>query len=183
MNKRLTAAAAVLFVVLASAGAVFVSNDASAASKGKDTALAGTAEWSYTATTVLGTFKGPLGTGTYAGTLNLGDSFYYGDGVCLNAPYCQVVTGGTIAFSSKRGDFTAAVEPGSLADQFISHPRDQWQYYTLDLTVVAGTRSYQNADGAMTLSYSSHLVRELDYEAGVYVTTITDTGTLSGNPR
>ena len=74
------------------------------------TTLTGTAVWTGDTYAVQGTFSGGLGHGTYTGTLVGGDVI---PPTGTRGPGCQTVSG-SITFSSKRGDFTAAVQPGSV---------------------------------------------------------------------
>jgi hypothetical protein len=152
---------------------------------GTDTTLSGTAEWSTqsspelgleaTTTTIHGAFAGKLGRGTYAGTLDGGSGFTTPQ--C--GPVCEAVTG-TFTVTSRRGDFTAVIQPGSVValEDIASF---SWRRFTLTLSVMGGTRSYANANGTLTLSYTS--TWEHEFVGGVFVNSITDSGTLSGNPR
>ena len=162
-----------LFLVIAGVSALAVAAVGIAGTK--PTTLAGAAEWSTRTTTIHGSFTGKLGSGTYAGALQGGDPFTSPD--C--GPVCQPVTG-TITFSSKRGDFTAAAQPGSVValEEIASH---SFRRFTITLAVVGGTRGYARARGTLTLSYAS--AREHQLVEGAYVDAIADAGTLSGEPR
>ena len=172
-------------VVTALACVVFLS--ATAAVAGNNTTLTGTAVWTTqsspelglesTTTTIHGSFSGKLGRGTYSGTLEGGSPFTTGD--C--GPFCENVTG-TITFSSTRGNFTTAVEPGSVValEDIASH---SFRTFTLTLGVETGTRSYTHADGTLTLSYSSVWSHFFDSETLQFRNRIDDSGTLTGNPR
>lgn len=144
-------------------------------SKSKTASLTGTSVWSSQTYTIAGTFEGKLGYGAYTGTLNGGPDFT--TPTC--GPVCEDVTG-TITFSAKNGDFTAAVQPGSVValEEIASH---SFRHFTLDLTVVSGTGSYKHANGRLTLSYAS--VWEHQFVGGVFVSDIEDSGTLSGRAR
>jgi len=165
--KRLVVTALALVVFLLSAAAV----------AGTETTLTGTSEWSIASTSwpIHGTFEGKLGRGTYAGTLNGGDPFTTTD--C--GPVCEDITG-TITFSTKRCDFTAAAESGSVValQDIASH---SFRNFTLTLSVVSGTRSYAHANGTLSLSYTS--TWEHEFVDGVFVSVISDLGTLTGNPH
>jgi hypothetical protein len=172
-------------VAAALACVVFLSATAAAASN--NTTLTGTAVWTTqsspelglesTTTTIHGTFSGKLGRGTYSGTFEGGSPFTTGD--C--GPVCENVTG-TITFSSTRGDFTTAVEPGSVValEDIASH---SFRTFTLMLDVESGTRSYAHADGTLTLLYSSVWSHFFDSETLQFINRIDDSGTLTGNPR
>jgi hypothetical protein len=149
------------------------------------TTLTGTSEWSgdtlsepAAVTAIHGTFDGALGKGTYEGTLTGGSSFTSPD--CA-APVCQPVTG-AITFSGRRGSFTGIVQPGSVVAILAIHPRIQSRTFTLTLRVTGGTRGYTNADGLLTLSYTSTLTRFFD-ENFQLITTISDSGSLTGDLR
>jgi hypothetical protein len=168
------------FVVPALALLVFLVSAVAAAGTGPPT-LTGTSQWSTdsgtgaTTTTIQGAFAGRLGRGTYTGTLNGGTPYTTAD--C--GPVCEPVTG-TIAFSAKRGDFTAAVQSDSVVrlEDIASH---SWRSFTLSLVVVSGTRSYAHAGGTLTLSYTSTWTHE--FVDGVFINKIEDSGTLTGDPR
>ena len=162
--------------------AVFLVTAAVAAAAGTGSStLTGTAQWSTdlvtatTTTTIQGTFDGRLGRGTYVGTLNGGTPYTTFD--C--GPVCEPVTG-TITFSARRGDFTAAVQSSSVVrlEDTASH---SWRFFTLNLVVIDGTRSYAHAGGALTLSYTSTWTHE--FVDGVFIDKVDDAGTVSGNPR
>ena len=151
---------------------------------GTATSLTGTAEWSgptfdspVTITVIHGTFQGPLGSGTYEGTL-VGTPAPT-TGSC--GPVCQSVTG-SITFSGNRGSFTGVVQPGSLVglEDIASH---SWRFFGLTLRVTDGTRGYTNADGLLSLSYTSTWTHFFDMYSGQFINTITDEGTLTGNLR
>ena len=160
---------------------------AAAAVAGNNTTLTGTAVWTTesspelglesTTTAIQGTFSGKLGSGSYSGTLDGGSPFITGE--C--GPVCENVTG-TITFSSTRGDFTTAVEPGSVValEDIASH---SFRNFTLTLDVESGTRSYAHADGTLTLSYHSVWSHFFDSETLQFINRIDDSGTLTGNPR
>src|SRR5581483_1916186 len=162
-----------LFLVIS--GVSVLAFAAAAIAGTKPTTLAGAAEWSAQTTTIHGSFTGKLAGGTYAGTLQGGDP-------CTNSgggPVCEPVTG-TITFASGRGDFTGAGQPGSVVavEEIASH---SFRRFTITLAVVGGTRDYARARGTLTLAYVS--TREHQLVDGAYVDAITDTGTLSGEPR
>jgi hypothetical protein len=149
------------------------------------TTLTGTSEWSGdtlsepgTVTAIHGTFDGPLGKGTYEGTLDGGSSFTSPD--CA-APVCQPVTG-AITFSGHRGSFTGIVQPGSVVAILDIHPRVQSRTFALTLRVTGGTRGYTKADGLLTLAYTSTLTRFFDDNFQL-ITTISDSGSLTGDLR
>jgi hypothetical protein len=148
--------------------------------------LTGTEDWSgaplsdlVTVTTIHGTFDGTLGKGTYEGTLSGGSAYFAPD--CDFPSFCQPITG-SITFSGRRGSFTGVVQPGSFVGVEDIHPRVQSRTYTLTLQVTDGTRSYSHADGLLTLSYFSLRTRFFDENFNL-ITTITDTGTLTGDLR
>jgi hypothetical protein len=145
------------------------------ATAGTETTLTGTAEWATQSTTIHGTFAGKLGRGTYAGTLNGGDPFTSSD--C--GPVCEPVTG-AIVFSAKRGEFTAVVQPGSVV-ALVDIASHSWRNFTLTLAIASGTRSYAHARGTLTLSYTS--AWEHQFADGVFISAISDSGTLSGKPH
>jgi hypothetical protein len=163
--------------------AVVVLSTGAVAAGAPATVLTGTSEWSggtlsepATVTAVQGTFDGPLGKGTYAGTLTGGTSFVSPG---CDAPACQPVTG-AITFSGNRGSFTGIVQPGSVVAIYDVHPRVQSRAFTL--RVSGGTRGYTNADGLLTLSYTSTLTRFFDDDFQL-ITTVSDSGSLTGNLR
>jgi hypothetical protein len=138
--------------------------------------LAGTAEWSEAATHVHGTFSGAFGRGSYDGTLDGGAPFTTGD--C--GPVCEPVSG-SITFTSKRGSFTGIVEPGSVV-ALVDIASNSWRNFTLTLDVIDASRAYKRANGAeLTLSYSSDWAHFFDFDTGQFVSTITDSGTLTGS--
>ena len=145
------------------------------------TTLTGTAEWSggtvdtSTTTVVRGTFDGKLGKGTYEGTLAGGAPFT----TALCGPICEPIAG-TIAFSANRGSFTGVVQPGSVValQDIASH---SWRAFTLTLAVTGGTRGYAHASGLLTLSYTSTWSHFFDPQALVFISEITDSGTLTGD--
>ena len=172
-------------------GAVVVAGAAAspkAVSKTKSATLAGTSVWGTTLT-IEGELAGTLATGTYAGTVTFG-SWGWDYPEC--GPSCALVTG-DITFSTKKGTFTAALQPGSIAikEEIASH---SWIWLTsgtysertpVDLRVVSGTRGYANKTGLLTLSYTSTWEHEWvwDGENLVYVNEIVDTGTLRLGPQ
>ena len=171
-----------LIVVTTAIGTLLIGTVAIAAPA---TTLTGTSEWSgdtlsepATVTAIHGTFDGTLGKGTYEGTLTGGSSFTSPD--CA-APVCQPVTG-AITFSGQRGNFTGVVQPGSVVAIFDIHPRVQSRTFTLTLRVTGGTRGYTNADGLLTLSYTSTLTRFFNDNFQL-ITTISDSGSLTGHLR
>jgi hypothetical protein len=138
--------------------------------------LTGTAVWTADTYAVQGTFAGGIGKGTYAGTL-VGGDLIPTTGTC--GPTCQTVTG-SITFTSKRGEFTAAVQAGGVVaiSEIASH---SFRNFDLTLQVVDGTRGYAHADGVLTLAYSSiwtHIASPAGLESH-----IDDAGTLTGNPH
>jgi hypothetical protein len=172
---------AVLFVALIACASPAVA----VAATGTAT-LTGTEDWSgaplsdlITATTINGTFDGTLGKGTYEGTLNGGSAYFSPD--CDFPSFCQPITG-SITFSGHRGSFTGVVQPGSFVGLEDIHPRVQSRTFTLTLRVTDGTRGYSHAGGLLTLSYFSLRTRFLDDNFNL-ITTITDTGTLTGDLR
>ena len=153
---------------------------ASSAAAGTDRAatLTGTAEWTDLSTHVHGTFAGKAGKGTYDGTLDGGTSFTSGD--C--GPVCEPVTG-SITFSAKRGSFTGVVQPGSVV-ALVDIASNSWRNFTLTLDVVNGTRGYAHANGdVLTLSYTSDWAHYFDFDTLQFISTVTDSGALTGNPR
>ena len=158
--------------------ALLALSSAAAAGADHSATLAGTAEWSDSSTHVHGTFAGPLGKGSYDGTLDGGAPFTSGD--C--GPVCEPVTG-SIAFTAKRGSFTGVVQPGSVV-ALVDIASNSWRNFTLTLDVTGGTGGYVHADGAvLTLFYSSDWAHYFDFDTGQFVNTITDSGTLSGDLR
>jgi hypothetical protein len=164
-------------VVIALGVATFLVSSVAVA--GSTTTLNGTAEWSgptladpSTTTHVHGTFDGPLGKGTYEGTLVGSPTATTGS--C--GPVCQSVTG-SITFSGHRGSFTGVVQPGSVVglEDIASH---SFRNFDLTLRVTDGTRGYAHADGLLTLSYTSTWAHFFD--SGNFINTITDQGTLTG---
>ena len=147
------------------------------AGTGRSTTLTGTAEWSDFTTHVHGTFAGTLGKGTYDGTLDGGDPFTSGD--C--GPVCEPVTG-SITFTGKRGSFTGVVQPGSDV-ALVDIASNSWRNFTLTLDVVNGTRGFAHASGVLTLSYTSDWAHYFDFDTLQFISTITDSGALTGNLR
>jgi hypothetical protein len=171
--------------LIATVTAIVTLSIATVAAGAPATTLTGTSEWSggtldepATVTAVHGTFDGTIGKGTYEGTLTGGTSFVSPD---CPAPACQPVTG-AITFSGSRGSFTGIVQPGSVVAIYVLHPRVQSRVFTLTLRVSGGTRGYTNADGLLTLSYTSTLTRFFDEDFQL-ITTISDSGSLTGNLR
>ena len=160
-------------------GVVLLALSGSAASAANRSAtLTGTAEWSDASTHVHGTFAGPLGRGSYDGTLDGGAQFTSGD--C--GPVCEPVSG-SIAFTSRRGTFSGVVEPAGVV-ALIDIASNSWRNFTLTLDVVGGTRGYARANGAvLTLSYSSDWAHYFDFDTGQFINTITDSGTLTSSLR
>lgn len=158
-------------------GVVLLALSGSAASGAdRSAALTGTAEWADASTHVHGTFEGTVGKGSYDGTLDGGAQFTTGD--C--GPVCEPVSG-SIAFTTKRGTFTGVVDPGSVV-ALEDIASNSWRNFTLTLHVVDGTRAYARANGdVLTLSYSSDWAHYFDFDTGQFVSTITDSGTLTGN--
>jgi hypothetical protein len=149
------------------------------------TTLTGTSEWSgptledpAVVNVVHGTFDGPIGKGTYEGTLTGGAPFTSPD---CPTPECEPVTG-SITFSGHRGSFTGVVQPGSVVQILAIHPRIQTRTFLLTLRVTDGTRGYATADGLLALSYTSTRRIDLNDEFQ-FVTTIEDTGSLTGDLR
>ena len=169
-------------IVIPLALVIFLSSAIAVAQPGTTT-LTGASSLSFSGTVatvqISGTFDGHLGEGTFAGTLVAGTPF--SSASCFG-PVCQPVTG-QITFSSKRGDFTAVVEPGSLLTYSSFHPRNESRFFTLTLEVVSGTRSYKHADGVLTLDYTIHENRFFDEDSGQFVILRSESGTLTGNPR
>ena len=156
--------------------ALLALSTSAAAGAGRGAALTGTAEWSDASTHVHGTFAGTLGKGSYDGALDGGAQFTTGD--C--GPVCEPVSG-SIIFTSKRGSFTGVVEPGSVV-ALEDIASNSWRNFTLTLDVVGASRGYKHANGAvLTLSYSSDWAHYFDFDTGQFVSTITDSGALTGS--
>jgi hypothetical protein len=161
----------------------FASSAVAVAATGSTT-LTGTSEWSgetfdnpAIVNTIHGTFAGALGKGTYEGTLTGGASYS-----CDFPSFCQPVTG-EITFSGNQGSFTGVVQPGSFVGVEEVDPRSQSRTFTLTLLVTDGTRRYNHANGdLLTLSYFSLLTRFVDENFNL-ITTISDSGTLTGDLR
>lgn len=154
--------------------ALLALSSAAAAGAERAATLTGTAEWSDFSTHVHGTFDGNLGKGTYDGTLVGGTPFTSGD--C--GPVCEPVTG-SITFSASRGSFTGVVQPGSVValQDIASH---SWRTFTLTLAVADGTRGYAHlADRVLTLSYTSEWAHYFDSDPLQFISTISDSGTLT----
>jgi hypothetical protein len=154
---------------------------ATTASKEKTTTLTGTAVWTESTTTIQGTLAGALGKGTYTGTLNLGPVYENPGNSLCNTHWCADVTG-TITFSFKNGDLTAAVQPGSLVG-LETIPSHSWEFFRLTLQIVSGTQVYAKTTGTLTLTYTSTWVHQWESSidgSTVYVDQITDSGTLTG---
>jgi hypothetical protein len=173
--KRLVVIGLVLATSLVSAVAV----------AGTSTALTGTAEWSggtlehpATVTGIHGAFEGKLGRGTYEGTLTGGPSTITAP---CNGPVCQPVSG-TITFTGARGSFVGVVEPGSVVG-LVDIASHSWRNFDLTLAITDGTRRYAHADGLLTLSYTSTFAHYFDFDANVFVSTISDEGALTGELR
>jgi hypothetical protein len=165
--------AALAFSAVLVAGAAVAGT--TTASKEKEATLSGTSA-GYPTTTISGTFEGNLGQGTYAGTLTLGAPYFNPGDLCYG-PICQDVEG-TITFSAKGGDFTAAVEPGGVVGTD-GTPHITQQVYELNLEVESGTRGYGHEKGEMTLRYTS----DTHFDDFGEVTFVEDSGTLTGSPR
>ena len=169
-----------LAVLLGIVVVAFASSVVAVAATGTTT-LTGTSEWSGETfgnpaiiNTIHGTFAGALGKGTYEGTLTGGASYS-----CDFPSFCQPVTG-TITFSGNRGSFTGVVQPGSFVGVEEVNPRSQGRTFMLTLLVTDGTRGYAHLDGRLlTLSYHSARTFSID-ENFNQITTITDSGTLTG---
>jgi hypothetical protein len=72
------------------------------------------------------------------------------------------------------------VQPGSFVGAEEVDPRSQARTFSLTLLVTDGTHGYAHLDGSLlTLSYHSQRVRSID-ENFNQITTITDSGTLTG---
>jgi hypothetical protein len=154
--------------------ALLALSSAAAAGADRSATLAGTSEWSDASTHVYGTFDGTLGKGTYDGTLEGEAPFTSGD--C--GPVCETVTG-SITFSASRGSFTAVVQPGSVValTDIASH---SWRTFTLTLGVADGTRGYAHLnDRVLTLSYTSEWAHYFDFDTLQFISTISDSGTLT----
>jgi hypothetical protein len=171
-----------LVVIGLALGALLVSAVAVA---GSTTALTGTAEWSggtiedpATVTAVHGAFDGKLGKGTYEGTLVGGPSTTTAS---CNGPVCQPVSG-TITFSGGRGSFVGVVQPGSVVG-LVDIASHSWRNFDLTLRITDGTRGYAHADGLLTLSYTSTFAHYFDFDANVFVSTVSDEGALTGDLR
>jgi hypothetical protein len=137
--------------------------------------LSGTSDWGATHV-MRGSFDGPLGHGTYSGKLAL-STVHYVTPTC--GPACADVSG-RITFSTKRGDFTVAAQPGGpvALEDIRTH---SLRHFRLALRVVGGTRAYAHANGRLTLTYSSVWTHQT--VGGVVVDTIEDSGTLTGRLR
>ncbi len=178
MKTRTLAASIASFVAILIVGAGTAGSTAT--SKDRDATLVGTSSTSYLAQTIEGTFEGNLAEGTYAGTLTLGAPYLNEYDTC-NGPVCQDVEG-TITFSTKKGDFTASVQPGGIVglEDTASHSS---RYFDLGLKVVSGTRGYTHARGELTLSYVATWMRYYDSQTGQRITIQSDSGTLTGRVR
>jgi hypothetical protein len=156
--------------------ALLALSSAAAAGADRSATLAGTAEWADASTHVHGTFDGPLGTGTYDGTLDGGAPFTSGD--C--GPVCEPITG-SITFTANRGTFSGVVQPGSVV-ALVDIASNSWRNFTLTVEVTEGTHGYAHANGSvLTLTYSSDWAHYFDFDSGQFINTITDSGTLSGD--
>ena len=156
-------------------GVALLALSGSASAADRNGTLTGTAEWSDASTHVYGTFSGTVGKGHYDGTLEGGAPFTSGD--C--GPVCEPVSG-SITFTTKRGNFTGVVQPGSVV-ALVDIASNSSRNFTLTLEVVDGTRKYARAEGAvLTLSYSSDWAHYFDFDSGQFIDTITDSGTLAG---
>jgi hypothetical protein len=169
-THRLLAVATVALVALAAAAGA-----GAATRTGPDdrtAALSGSSGWSP-GYTISGSFEGTFGRGTYAGTLTTGVA-HYTTPTC--GPVCSAVTG-SITFSMRAGDLSAAARPGSavVLEDIASH---SIRGFSLKLRIVGGTGRYARARGSLTLSYSS--VRTHTWVDGVFVDSVTDAGALSG---
>jgi hypothetical protein len=166
LMRRLLATTVALLALSTSAGAAAT----------RSAPLTGTAEWSEASTHVHGTFSGVFGKGSYDGMLDGGAPFTTGD--C--GPICEPVSG-SIAFTSKRGSFTGVVQPGSVV-ALVDIASNSWRNFTLTLDVVDASRGYASSNGTvLTLSYSSDWAHYFDFDTGQFVSTITDSGTLTGS--
>jgi hypothetical protein len=172
----LTLTVALTWLVSAAAGT------AAAATFPVNAQLSGTAVWSaqdalsFVHTfSISGTVDGLGGGGTYSGTLDAGT--YSTSASC--GPACADVTG-TIDFVTRRGSFTATVQPAGLVVWFSIGSGTTYNF-TLTLTFVGGTRSFSHATGELGLSYFSHLPSPGSGVCNPFPTcSISDGGTLTG---
>ena len=173
-GERLRLSVAVATVALVALAAAAAAAAGHAASKDDAAALTGSSDWT-SGYAISGRFAGSFGRGTYSGTLTAGDPFT--TPTC--GPLCAAVTG-SITFSTRSGDITAAVQPGGIVsmDDIPSH---SFRNFSLELLIVGGTRRFEHMRGRLSVSYESVWTHQ--FVNGVFVDEIVDTGTLTGTIR
>lgn len=174
--RRIAAIALTAFVALlvSTAGAT------AAKSETVDWTLRGAAEWTpdpvsgiynVQAFAVHGSIEG---VGTYSGTLTAGD--YFSTNTC--GPQCAPISG-TITFVTNRGSLTTTVDPGGLVSVYVIGSGTNYSF-TLDLSVVDGTKSYSRASGHFHLDYGSGLQNDGYFPCDPSPCTVQDGGALTG---
>ena len=160
---------------------VIVAGATAAKSETVNWTLRGAAEWTPSPVTGIDNVQqfavhGSIaGVGTYSGTLTAGD--YFTTNTC--GPQCAPITG-TIIFVTQRGSLTTTVDPGGVVSVTLIGS-GTYYYFTLDLSVVDGTKSYSHASGHFSLQYSSDLRNDAYAPCDPSPCTVEDGGTLTGS--
>jgi hypothetical protein len=113
--------------------------------------------------------------GTYSGTLTAGT--YFTTDTC--GPQCAPITG-TITFTTKHGSLITTVDPGGLVTVNVIGSGTYYNF-TLDLSIVDGTKSYGHASGQLSLQYGSSLQNDGYFPCDPSPCTVQDGGTLTGS--
>jgi hypothetical protein len=174
--RRIAAIAFTAFVALlmSSAGAT------AAKSETVNWTLRGASEWTLDPVTGIANVQafdaqGSIeGVGTYSGTLTAGD--YFTTDTC--GPQCAPITG-TITFFTGRGNLTTTVDAGGVVS-VVQIGSGTYYYFSLDLSIVNGTKSYSRASGHFHLDYSSDLRNDAYAPCDPSPCTVEDGGTLTG---
>ena len=188
INRRLALALAASALVLLSSLVLLGAGTAGVRSAAKDTTLTGMAIWPEGVSgpqtyVITGTFNGKLGYGTYYGrlTVTLGTVV-----PCSFASPCEPATT-QILFSTNKGILRVRSDPTvrPLSDPAgvvgetgtstigVSH-------FQFDLVAMGGTGKYAHASGQLSLTYESDWSHYFDGSSFVFVSTIEDSGTLTG---
>jgi hypothetical protein len=175
--RRIAVIALAAFVALL----VVVAGATAAKSQTVNWTLRGAAEW--TPSTAPGNYNvqtfevhGSVeGVGTYSGTLTAGD--YFTTNTC--GPQCALITG-TITFVTQQGSLTTTVDPGGVVSVNVIGS-GTYYYFTLDLSVVDGTKRYTHVSGHFSLQYSSDLQHDGYFPCDPSPCTVHDGGTLTGS--
>jgi hypothetical protein len=176
LMRRIAALALAAFVAL-----LMITAGATAAkSETVNWTLRGASEWTLDPVTGIANVQvfdaqGSIeGVGTYSGTLTAGD--YFTTDTC--GPQCAPITG-TITFVTQRGSFTTTVDSGGVVS-VVQIGSGTYYYFSLDLSIVDGTKSYSHASGHFSLGYSSDLRNDAYAPCDPSPCTVEDGGTLTG---